>query len=73
MIDIVLDVVRGAAGGALALVNLVGPVSTHVTVDVQLMIANRASAVTAATEFLVVRYGALSTLASHQVRTLRHP
>lgn len=70
MVDIVLDVVRGAAGGALTFVHFVGSVRTHVAVHIQLMVAHCAPAIASATEFLIVCDRPLGALACHQVSAL---
>jgi hypothetical protein len=72
MIDIVLDVVRRTSGGALALEYFVGAISTHVAVDIQLVVADRTSAIASPTELLIIRDCSLSAFASHETRTLRY-
>jgi hypothetical protein len=66
MVHIVLDVVLRAANRALALIDLVGSLSTHVTVHIKQMVAHCAPRVARVTEFLIVGYGTLGTLASQE-------
>lgn len=70
MVNIVLDIMRRAAGGALTFVNFVGSIRTHVAIHIQLMVADCAPAIASATEFLIVCDRPLGALACHQVSAL---
>jgi hypothetical protein len=65
VVHVVLDVMWGATSRTLTLVNFVCSIRAHVAIHIQLVIAHGTTTVTLSTEFLVVGYGPLSTLASH--------
>jgi len=70
LVHVIFDVVVWAGGHTGTLVDLIGAVCTHVTVDVQLVVTDSASFVTRSAEILVVCKCTVATLASHQVSSL---
>jgi len=65
MIHVIFDIVGRTRGCAFTFVDFVSSISAHVTIYIQLMVANCTTTVTGPAEFLVISDGTFCTFASH--------